>query len=103
MVRTEGGPRPGSKVVSDWGLPLPELLLADGGQYVKVSEGTRGAQYEWQPGDATPDQLMAAISVALRARRLGEVPGLMLLLAQRDPVSAEVIYDAIQLLGGADA
>lgn len=109
MVRTEGGPNPGTKLSDKWDWPLPELLLADGGWYVKVSEGdlyceaaTRGARYEWQPGDAPADQLTVAIGVALRARRLDEAVGLMHLLAVQDPHRAEFLYDLVTLLGGSD-
>lgn len=105
LIRTEGGPRPGTKVVSkNW--PAPHLLVAEGGCYVKVSEvrPAPGAmatlpvtEYRWQDGDATADQLMDAISVAIRTRRLAEVPGLMQLLALRDPDAARTIYDVITL------
>lgn len=64
LLRTVGGPHPGSRVVTNgkdnftW--PLPEALLCEGGTYVKTSESqlpaildsqhvARGAEYKWQP------------------------------------------------------
>lgn len=108
LIRTEGGPRPGTKVVTkNW--PLPHLLMAEGGSYVKVSEvrPAPGAmatlsvvEYRWQAGDATADQLLDAISVAIKARRLAEVAALMQLLAVADPHSAGLIYDVVTLSAG---
>jgi hypothetical protein len=114
LIRTEGGPRPGSIVTAACGWPLPALLLAEGGQYVMISEiqpspeqdqseALRGAEYRWQPGDATAEQLTAAIAVAIRACRFEEVRALIHLLARRDPESAGLIYGTVTLLGGTQA
>jgi hypothetical protein len=110
LIRAEGGPRPGSKITSVCGWPLPALLLAEGGQYVMISEiqpspqqdqseALRGAEYRWQPGDPTAEQLTAAIAVAIRACRFEEVMALMHRLALRDPESAGIIYGTVTLLG----
>jgi hypothetical protein len=109
LVRTKGGPNPGTRVAEGWAWPLPELLLANGGQYIKVSESQlqampddshllRGAEYRWQAGDATAEQLIKAISVAIRTKRFTEVEPLLKLLALRDPAQAQAIYDVIQAL-----
>jgi len=110
LVRTKGGPRPGTKIADGWTWPLPELLLADGGSYVKVSESAlpsmpddghvlRGAEYEWQPGLPTVEQLNDAIATAVKTHRFDEVEGLLGLLALQDPDAAGVIHDAITLPG----
>ena len=60
MMRTDGGPHPGDRLVDTGVLPwpLPDALPDEGGQYVKVSESQipheipgvlRGAQYRWEP------------------------------------------------------
>ncbi len=108
LVRAEGGPNGGTRVAEGWTWPLPELLLAEGGSYIKRSESdlppqdadshvVRGAQYEWQAGDPTPEQLTSAISVAIKAKRLDEVPGLLAMLALQDPAAAGLIYDTVTL------
>jgi hypothetical protein len=71
LIRAEGGPAAGTRVVDDpsWAWPLPETLDAPpgwAGRYVKVSESQldpqprdsrviRGAMYEWQPAEVTTD------------------------------------------------
>jgi hypothetical protein len=112
LVRTEGGPRPGQRVIDGWAWPLPELLLTEGGQYVKASESNlepqadshvmRGAEYRWQPGDATAEQLTSAIATAIKTKRFDEVEAFLVLLALQDPVGAETIHDTIIALAGAD-
>jgi hypothetical protein len=110
LIRTKGGPRPGTKVAGDWTWPLPELLLAEGGAYIKVRESAlppmpdggrvlRGAEYEWQPGLPTVEQLNKDIATSVRTRRFDEVEGLLLLLAAQDPDAAAAVYDTITLLG----
>jgi hypothetical protein len=62
MLRTVGGPHPGTRVATDQEMPwpLPDELPDEGGRYVKVSESAlppmstdshvmRGAEYEWRP------------------------------------------------------
>jgi hypothetical protein len=115
LVRTEDGPNPGTRVAEGWTWPLPELLLTEGGSYVKTSESQlapmgedshllRGAQYRWQPGDATADQLASAIHTALKAHRVREALGLLYPLAIADPQRAQDIMDTmllgIELAGG---
>jgi len=108
LVRTEGGPNPGTRVAEGWAWPLPELLLAAGGAYVKVSESQlppmgedsnllRGAQYRWQAGDATADQLTKAIAVALKAHRVQEAHALLYPLAVIDPQQAQNVREAMLL------
>ena len=108
LIRTEGGPNEGTRVAEGWTWPLPELLLAEGGSYIKRGESglppqeagsgvLRGAQYEWQAGDPTPEQLTFAVSVAIEAKRFDEVPGLLSLLALQDPSAAGLIYDTLTL------
>lgn len=108
LVRTQDGPNPGTRVGEDWTWPLPELLLAEGGCYVKASESQlpptgedsnvlRGAEYRWQAGDATADQLTKAISVALKAHRVQEAHALLYPLALVDPQQAQAVRDAMLL------
>jgi len=72
LIRTTGGPHPGTRVVNAEGVrqyewPLPEMLPAAGGHYRKVQESNlgpqepgangrqlvlRGADYEWRPASA---------------------------------------------------
>lgn len=110
LVRTQGGPNPGTRVAEDWAWPLPELLLTEGGSYVKVSESQlppmgkdsrvlRGAEYRWQEGDATAEQLNSAIAVAIKAGRLKEATALLHLLAVKDPDGAAVIYETVRAAG----
>ncbi len=109
LVRTQGGPNPGTRVAEGWAWPLPELLLTEGGSYVKVSESRlppmgegsqllRGAEYRWQEGDATAEQLDSAIAVAVKTRRLKEATALLHLLAVKDPEGAALIHDAVHAL-----
>jgi hypothetical protein len=106
LVRTVNGPRPGTRVAEGWAWPLPVLLLAEGGQYVKISESSlepqvedsnvlRGAEYRWQPGDPTAGQLTSAVAVEIRAKRFDAVEALLILLAVKDPQSAGTIRDTI--------
>jgi hypothetical protein len=108
LIRTEGGPRPGTKAAEGIGWPLPELLLWEGGVYVKAAESPlppqdggshllRGAEYRWQETDATAAQLASAIAVEISARRLEEAVGLMHLLALRDPEMAQGVMDMIEI------
>lgn len=108
LIRTEGGPRPGTKVAEGIGWPLPELLLWDTGTYVKAAESAlppqagdsgvlRGAEYRWQETDATADQLASAVAVEIKARRLEEAVGLIHLLALRDPDMAQAAMDMIEI------
>jgi hypothetical protein len=69
LIRAEGGPAAGTRVVDDptWEWPLPDTLdgpPGSSGRYVKVSESQldpqpreshviRGALYEWQPAEVT--------------------------------------------------
>ncbi len=110
LVRTQGGPRPGTRVTDGWTWPLPDLLLAEDGCYVKKQESDlppqpegsrlmRGAEYEWQPGDATAEQLSKAISTAIKTHRLEEVSGLLHLLALQDPDAAALVYDLVTAIG----
>ena len=93
-----------------WTWPLPELLLTEGGAYIKVSESAlppmpegshvlRGAEYEWQPGVPTVEQLNRDIATSIKTRRFDELEGLLMLLAQQDPGAAQAVYDTITLLG----
>jgi hypothetical protein len=111
LIRTKAGPRPGQRVVDGWAWPLPELLLTEGGQYVKASESSlppqaedshlmRGAEYRWQPGDATADQLTSAAGVAIKTKRFEEANELLTLLALKDPDGAGTIRDTIAALAG---
>jgi hypothetical protein len=72
LIRTEGGPYPGTRV-SDGPWPLPDELTAPTGRYVKVSESQlkegsphllRGAQYRWVPDsiEALVDDAMEDVS-----------------------------------------
>jgi hypothetical protein len=62
LVRTEGGPHPGTRMAdeAEWPWPLPDQLNDEGGRYVKISESDlppqpeesrvlRGARYRWEP------------------------------------------------------
>lgn len=63
LIRTLGGPHPGTRVTPDcdrWSWPLPDDLNDDGGHYRKIRESdlppmpedgyvVRGAEYEWMP------------------------------------------------------
>ncbi len=64
VIRTTGGPEPGLYFSDDsvTGWPLPEMLVAPGGHYQKISESqmpapdgaaaqtsVRGAEYAWVP------------------------------------------------------
>ena len=111
LVRTKDGPNPGTRVAEGWTWPLPELLLAEGGQYVKTGESdlapqdegsnvVRGAEYRWQPGDATAEQLTSAVAVAVKTKRFDEVESLLILLALKDPHGAETICGTIIALAG---
>lgn len=106
LVRTTGGPNPGTRVTEGWAWPLPELLLAEGGQYIKTGESilppqdddssvVRGAAYEWHPGAPTAEQLTAALPAAIRTRRFDEVDVLLKLMAVQDPAGAEFLRDGI--------
>lgn len=70
LLRTEGGPDPGTRVidgrVAGWTWPLPDVLHIAGGQYVKTSESQlppqprdghvlRGATYTWRPDQQPED------------------------------------------------
>jgi hypothetical protein len=60
LIDTDGGPHPGVRIVDEtqYPWPLPGILGAEGGGYVKVSESSappqeegshfvRGARYRW--------------------------------------------------------
>jgi hypothetical protein len=109
LICTRHGPRPGTRVAEGWAWPLPDLLLADGGTYVKVTESElpplgedsgvlRGAGYRWQEGDATAEQLTGAIATAIKTRRFEEVSALLHLLALQDPHQAQAILDTVDTL-----
>jgi hypothetical protein len=111
LVRTKDGPNPGTRVAEGWAWPLPELLLTEGGQYVKAGESNlapqdedsivvRGAEYRWQPGDPTAEQLTSAIAVEIKTKRSDAVRGLLMLLAVKDPAGAAAIHDTIIALAG---
>lgn len=111
LVRTAGGPRPGTRVAEGWERPLPELLMTEGGQYVKVSESSlepqaedshvmRGAEYRWQPGEPAAGQLTSAVAVAIRTKRFEEARALLMRLALVNPAAAETIYDTLNALTG---
>lgn len=51
--------------------------------------------------DFTPAQIMAAISAALREGDMPAAAALVRLLAVKDPTSAQMILDALDLFGGA--
>ena len=108
LIRTTGGPNPGTRVIGNWVWPLPFLVLAEGGQYIKTGESSlppqdgdshllRGAEYDWQAGDATTEQVNTAISVEIKARRFEEALGLMHLLAILDPEAAQAVLDVIEM------
>lgn len=48
--------------------------------------------------DYTPAQIMAAISAALKAHDMEAAAALVRLLAVKDPVSAQMILDAVEVL-----
>jgi hypothetical protein len=111
LIRTEGGPRPGTKATEDWQWPLPYLLLTEGGQYVKVSESRlppqpegshllRGARYRWQPGEPSAGQLAEAVSTAIRGQRLREATALLHVLAAVDPDLARDAHDLVMAVCG---
>jgi hypothetical protein len=115
LVRTSGGPNPGTRVADGWAWPLPELLLAEAGAYVKTGESQlppmaedsgllRGAEYRWQDGKPSADQLAAAIRTELKAHRVQAAHALLYPLAVADPVMAAGIRDTmllgIELAGG---
>ena len=111
LIRTEDGPRPGTRVAEGWRWPLPYLLMTEGGQYVKASESSlppqpgdghllRGAEYRWQPGNATAEQLTEAISTAIRARRLEEAVALLEVLATVDLDLALTAHDLLLAVCG---
>lgn len=71
LIRTEGGPRPGTRIVdqetSPWTWPLPDLIPDYHGHYHKTSESQlppqrrdshvlRGATYTWQPATDEPQE-----------------------------------------------
>jgi hypothetical protein len=108
LIRTTDGPNVGTRVAEGWAWPLPELLLTEGGSYVKISESQlapmsegsgllRGAEYRWQPGDATADQLASAIHTELKAHRVREAHALLYPLAIADPQMAADIRDTLLL------
>jgi hypothetical protein len=47
--------------------------------------------------DPTPDQIVAGINQALADRELAIVPGLIRLLAVKDPHRAQAVLDAIEI------
>lgn len=107
MIRTEGGPNSGTRIAEDWVWPLPELLLAEGGAYIKASEGDwrptdgdsrvlRGASYGWQSGTPSAEQLLEAIATELKTRRFRECVALHSLLALVDPGQAQDLWDMIK-------
>ena len=59
LIRTEGGPYPGTRV-SDGPWPLPDELTAPTGRYVKVSES--------QLKEGSPHLLRGALRLAVLAR-----------------------------------
>lgn len=108
LIRTSGGPNPGTRVIDGWIWPLPFLVLAEDGQYIKTGESSlppqdddssllRGAEYHWQAGPATTEQVNTAIAVAIKARRFQEALGLMHLLAVTDPEAAQAVLDVIEM------
>lgn len=108
LIRTSDGPNEGTRVAEGWAWPLPELLLTEGGCYVKTGESQlppmgdgvgmlRGAEYRWQPGDATAEQLASAIHVELQAHRVREAHALLYPLALADPQMAADIRDTLLL------
>jgi len=114
LIHSKDGPNPGSRLIDTWSWPLPEILLADGGVYIKTSEsqlppmppGTvliRSAYYQWQEGDPTAEQLTAAISTALKTRRLDEAVALLHILVTVDVQRAEDVYDILATVTLADA
>jgi hypothetical protein len=111
LIRTGDGPRPGTRVAEGWRWPLPYLLMTEGGQYVKASESSlppqpedghllRGAQYRWQSGNATAEQLTEAISTAICGRRLEEAVALLEVLATGDPGLARDAHDLLLAVCG---
>ncbi|NUS02081.1 MAG: hypothetical protein HOV97_05900 [Nonomuraea sp.] len=50
------------------------------------------------PRDYSAAQIMAAISAALRAGDIEAAAGLMPMLAVKDPTSAQMILDALELM-----
>jgi len=47
--------------------------------------------------DFTADQIVQGIETALREREIDVIPGLIKLLAGKDPARAQAVYDTLQL------
>jgi hypothetical protein len=73
----------------NFGKPFEELTEAE------VEQLDR---YDWSAA-----QIMAAISMALREHDMEAVAGLMQMLAVKDPSSAQMILDALELTQGGAA